>query len=186
MKFHALVLITGLFFTKLFASETPLVIDARRSHIEAMVTAPMETFTVKLTAYDALISVDPQEKRIGSAVVKFRFADLKTGDEKRDAAMRVWQQTDQFPECVFLLDALQPAVGGTFKACGKFILHGVTQPFTIPVAIAFTSAETCVIDGDLSLDTTAFGLPPIRQHLILKVNPTLQITFHLEGKISAL
>ncbi len=185
MKIFALTL-AALFTSALFAAETPLTIDKNRSHIEAIVTAPMETFTAKLTTYDATISVDPAQKRIGTVLLKFRLADLTTDNEKRDTAMRDWQQTDQFPECVFLLDALLPAGGGSFKARGKFILHGITQVLNIPVTITFSTPDTCLIDGDTSLDTTAFALPPIRQYLLLKVNPTLQVKFHLEGRIPAL
>jgi len=186
MKTFALTLAATLVFTSAsFASETGLTIDKDRSHIEAMVTAPMESFAAKVTHFDATMTVDLQEKRVGSALIKFRFADLKTGDEKRDETMLAWQQTDQFPECIFLLDALLPAGGGAFKARGKFILHGVTQVLAIPVTITFSTPDTCLIDGDISLDTTAFNLPPIHQYLLLKVNPTLQVKFHLEGRSAA-
>ena len=143
----------------------------------------MDSFTAKVIAYDADISVDLAEKRIGSAQLKFRFSDIKTGDEDRDAKMRDWQQTDQFPECVYLLDTLQPAVGGTYKALGKFMLHGVTKEMTIPVTISFKDT-TVMIDGDLALDSNDFGLSPIRKYALLKVNPTLQVKFHLEGRAS--
>jgi polyisoprenoid-binding protein YceI len=121
-------------------------------------------------------------KRIGSARIKFLFADIKTGVEKRDADMRRWEQTGQFPDCVYILDALLPAAGGTFNARGRFILHGVTQTVSIPVTIGYTSNDTCMIDGDLSLNTSDFGLPPIHQFLVYKVGPTLQVKFHLEGQ----
>jgi len=185
MKIPALALIAVLFHSALFAGETPLAIDTSHSHIEAIITSAMENFTANLTAYDTIISVDPVEKRVGSAVLKFRFADIKTGNEKRDSTMRAWQQTDQFPECVYVLDALLPAGGGSFKARGKFILHGITKDLTIPVTISFANTDTCMIDGDVALDTTAFGLPPIRQYVLLKVNPTLQVKFHLEGRVQA-
>ena len=58
MKIPALVLATLLFSSGLSAGETALTIDKGRSHIEASVTSPMDNFPAKLTAYDALISVD--------------------------------------------------------------------------------------------------------------------------------
>ena len=183
MKTPAFALAIILFAAALPAAETALTVDKTRSHLEAMVTSPMDNFTAKVSAYDAFVSVDLAEKRIGSAQLKFRFADLKTGDEDRDAEMRAWQQTDQFPECVYLLDSLMPAVGGTYKARGKFILHGVTKEITIPVTISFKDTAV-LIDGDLALDTTDFGLSPIRKYALFKVNPTLQIKFHLEGSAS--
>jgi len=173
------------FAPPLFAIETPLAIDKSRSHIEAMVTSTMDNFTAQLTAYDAIVSVDLSEKRIGNAQLKFRFADIKTSDEKRDAEIYAWQQIDQFPDCIYILDALQPAIGGTFKARGRFILHGIRKEITIPVTIGFSSAGTCMIDGDLTLDTTDFGLSPVHKYVIFKVSPTFQVKFHLEGRASS-
>ena len=181
MKIPTLVLATLFFSSGLFAGETALTIDKGRSHIEAAVTSSMDNFAAKLTAYDALISVDVTGKHIGSARLKFLFADIKTGVEKRDADMRRWEQADQFPDCVYILDALLPAAGGTFTARGKLILHGVTKTLSIPVTIGYAGNDTCIIDGDLPIDTTDFGLPPIRKFLFFKVNPTLQVKFHLEG-----
>jgi polyisoprenoid-binding protein YceI len=184
MKTPALVLASLLFSSGLTAGETALTIDKGRSHIEAAVTSSMDNFTAKLTAYDALISVDVTEKRIGSVRLKFLFADINTGVEERDADMRRWEQADQFPDCVYILDALLPAAGGTFTARGKFILHGVTKTLSIPVTIGYTGNDACIIDGDLPLDTTDFGLPPIHKFLVYKVNPTLQLKFHLEGHVA--
>jgi polyisoprenoid-binding protein YceI len=165
----------------LCATEVPLTIDKGRSHIEAAVMASPDNFTARLTAYDALISVDLAEKRIGSASLKFHFADIKTSVDKRDTDLRHWEQTAQFPDCVYILDALAPAAGGTFTARGKFILHGATKTLTIPVTISYVGPDTCLIDGDLALNTNDFGLPPARKLFAFRVNPTLQIKFHLEG-----
>jgi polyisoprenoid-binding protein YceI len=161
-----------------------LIIDKEHSHIEAGVKSSMDNFSANLTAYEAVISVDPAEKRVASAQLKFPFAAIKTGNEKRDTEMRHWQQVDQFPECVYILEALLPAAGGTFNARGKFILHGVTKDITFPVTIGFKDNGICTIDGDLPLDTRDFSLPIIRNFAILKVNPLLQVKFHLEGRAS--
>ena len=185
MKIPVFALAALLFAPGLPAAESLLTIDKSRSHIEAMVTSTRDNFTASLTAYEIALSIDPAQKHIGSAQLRFRFADIKTGDEKRDAEMRAWQQTDQFPDCIYILEALLPAPGGTFNARGKFILHGVTKVITIPVTISTTSPGTCLIDGDLSLETTDFGLSPIRKFGVFKVSPTLQVKFHLEGHASA-
>jgi len=167
----------------LFASDAPLTIDKSHSHIEAMVRSSMENFTASLSAYDALISVDTSGKHVINAQLKFRFSDVKTGSEKRDTDMCRWEQTDQFPECVYMLDALLPAAGGTFKAHGKLILHGVTKELIFPVTISFKAPDTCSVDGDLTLNTMDFGLPQIRKFGLFKVNPELQVKFHLEGRV---
>jgi len=185
MKISALTLVALLYACGLFAGEATLAIDRSRSHVEAMVRSSLENFTASLTAYEALISVDVAEKRIVNAQLKFRVADVKTGSEKRDADMGRWEQTDQFPECVYILDALLPAAGGTFKARGKLILHGVTQELVFPVTISFKAPNVCSLDGDLTLNTTDFGLPQIRKFGLFKVNPELQVKFHLEGRAAS-
>jgi polyisoprenoid-binding protein YceI len=167
--------------SSLFAAETPLVVDKEKSHVEAAVKSTMDNFTAKLTAFDALVSVDAAQKRVASAQFKFRFTDIKTSNEKRDTDMHKWQQTDQFPECVYILDALLPASGGTFNARGKFTLHGITRELIFPVTVGFTGTNVCTIDGDLPLDTRDYGLPIKRSFAVLKVDPVLQVKFHLEG-----
>jgi polyisoprenoid-binding protein YceI len=184
MKISALALTTLLFASCLCARETTLTIDKGRSHIEAAVTSSMDNFMAKLTAWDAVISVDVPEKRLGSARLKFRFADITTGDGTRDAEMCRWEQTDQFPDCIYILDALAPAAGGTFIARGKFILHGVTKAIAIPVTIGYVGTSIFMVDGDLPLDTTEFNLPPIRTHGFFKVSPVLQVKFHIEGRVA--
>lgn len=185
MKIPVFAFAALLFDPGLDAAESLLTIDKSRSHIEAMGASTEENFTASLSAYDAAISIDPVEKRIGSARLTFRFSDIKTGDEKRDTEMLAWQQSDQFPDCIFILDALLPAPGGTFNARGKFILHGTTKVITIPVTINYTRPDLCLIDGDLPLDTTDFGLPLIRRYGLFKVSPILQVKFHLEGTVAS-
>jgi len=183
MKISASVLIALILAARLFAAENQLSLDNNHSHIEAAVRSTTDDFTAKVTAFDALVSVDLPGKSIGSAQLKFRLDDIKTGNEQRDAEMRAWLQTDQFPDCVYILDLLLPAAGGTFNARGKLILHGVTKAITIPVTVGFTSSGTCTIDGDLALEITDFSLSPIRRYILFTVNPELQVKFHLEGRV---
>jgi polyisoprenoid-binding protein YceI len=184
MKIFPSAFIALAFASHAFAVETPLVIDKAHSNIEAGVKSTMDNFSVKLAVYDAIVSVETAEKRIGSAQIKFRFADLKTGKENRDVEMLHWEQTDKFADCVFNLEALLPAADGTFSARGKFTLHGVTKETSFPVTIGFKEPDAYTIDGNLPIDTRDYGLPVIRNFAILKVNPVLQVKFHLEGRVS--
>jgi polyisoprenoid-binding protein YceI len=182
MKIFPLALISLALASRVFAVDTPLVIDKEHSRIEAEVKSTMDNFSAKLGSYDAAISVDVAEKRVISAQLKFRFADVKTGNEKRDAEMLHWEQTEQFPDCVYSLVSLLPAASGTYSARGKFTLHGVTKEITFPVVIGVKEPGTYTIEGNLPIDTRDYGLPVIRKVAILKVNPVLQVKFHLEGK----
>jgi polyisoprenoid-binding protein YceI len=170
--------------THLFAAETPLAIDKEHSSVEAAVKATMDSFTAKLPAFEAAISVDPAEKRVASAQIKFHFTDVKTGKDKRDVEMNHWQQTEQYPDCTYVMESLQLASGDTYTARGKFTLHGVTKEISFPVTVSFPSADTCKLDSEFPLDTQDYGLPIFKKLALLKVDPLLKIKFHLEGRIT--
>ncbi|MFT3869084.1 MAG: YceI family protein [Nibricoccus sp.] len=162
----------------------PLTIDKDRSKIEVAVKATMDSFTASLPAYDAAIAVDPAAKRVESAQVKFRFTDVKTGKDKRDVEMNHWQETEKFPDCLYVMDSLKPVGGDLYNANGKFTLHGVTKEISFPVTILIQTDGTCKLDSEFPLDTQDYGLPIFKKFGMLKVNPLLKIKFHLEGRVA--
>jgi polyisoprenoid-binding protein YceI len=180
---HVILFAAAFLATRLFATETLLTIDRERSHIEAAAKSTMEDFTAKLSYFEGTIQVDPTAKSVGSAQLKFRFADVKTGSNSRDAKMHRWQQTDQFPDCVYVLDALLHATGGSFRARGKFIFHGITREISFPVTLRFEDKGICKIDGDLQLDTRQYELPIVRLLGVFTVAPFVQVKFHIEGHL---
>jgi polyisoprenoid-binding protein YceI len=166
------------------AAEQPLAIDKAGSHIEIQVKATADSFVGKLTEYAPTVLVDPATGKVSGAKFAFHFKDVKTGNDKRDREMNVWQQTDKFPESDFALETLAPATDGKLMAKGALTLHGVTQTLSFPVAV--TRSETKVtIEGDATVDTRTFGLPVIRKFALLKVDPLVVVHFHLVGTISA-
>lgn len=170
-------------FTAVLSSAAPLlVIDKDHSKIEVAVKATMDSFTATLPAYEATIAIDPAAKRVENAQVKFRFNEVKTGKEKRDVEMHHWQQTDQFPDCLYVMDSLKPISGDTSTATGKFTLHGVTKDISFPVTITFQADGSCKLDSEFQLNTQDFGLPIFKKFGMLKVDPLLKIKFHLEGR----
>lgn len=172
-------------FASLPSVAVPLSIDKDHSKIEASVKATMDSFTATLPAYDATISIDPAVKRVESAQVKFRFADVKTGKDKRDVEMNHWQETEKFPDCLYVMESLKPANGDTYNATGKFTLHGVTKEITFPITILIQADGGCKLDSEFPLDTQDFGLPIFKKFGMLKVQPLLKIKFHLEGHVAA-
>jgi polyisoprenoid-binding protein YceI len=164
------------------AIESTLEIDRTRSHIEVDVKATLNSFTAKLTAYNANLSIDPENNKVALAQVQFRFADLKTGNEDRDTHMREWQSTEQFPEAIYIMKSLEPAAGGKYTARGTFIFHGASRELTFPVTIT-TDNKLYAIDGEFPLDTREYGLSTIKKYLVAKVNPVVKIRFHLQGSI---
>lgn len=179
MKLAAILALT--LAPQLFAASAPLVLDQERSSIKVSVKATMDSFTANLIAYDASITADPEAKQVQSAQVKFHFADIKTGKDKRDTEMHHWQQTEQFPDCVYVMDSLKPGTGDNYTATGKFTMHGVTKEIDFPVTISFQPNGSCKLDSEFALDTQNYGLSIFKKFGLLKVDPLLKIKFHLEG-----
>ena len=94
--------------------------------------------------------------------------------------MHDWQQTNKHPDGEFILASLTPLQAGRFTAKGKLVFHGVTHELSFPVAVT-TDHALYAIDGEADLDTRDFGLPIIRMFALLKVDPLVKISFHLQG-----
>ena len=162
------------------ASERTLTVDKTGSHVDIAVKATVDSFVAKLTDYAPSIQIDPATGAVTGAKVSFHFADVKTGNEKRDREMNAWQQTDQFPEGNFTLSALTPGTEHKFTAQGSLTLHGVVHDVAFPVTITRMGTATNV-EGEAEVDTRWFGLPVIRKYAFLKVDPVVVVHFHLSG-----
>lgn len=165
-----------------FAEPVPLSIDAAQSRVEIVVKATVDSFTGKLDAYKAAISVD--DGRVVSARLDFRFSDVRTGKPARDEAMHEWQETARHPDASFVLAALKPAAEGRLTATGALTLHGVTKEISFPVSV-IRDGDRYAFDGEATLDTRDHGLPVIRKFLMLKVDPSVVVRFHLQGSPKA-
>jgi polyisoprenoid-binding protein YceI len=185
MKFpfrrFALVLLSAL---PVAAAPRSLVIDPAHSQIEIAVKSTIDSFIAKLPVYEAVINLDADAPRVVSAVLRFKFADTKTGKETRDHEMNEWQQTEKFPNGTFTLTTLTPAADGRLTAAGSLQLHGVEHALSFPVSIT-SDQKLFSVDGEATLDTRDFGLPVIRKFALLKVDPHVTVRFHLQGTIAA-
>ena len=164
------------------AAQTPLLVDKQLSRIGYAVAAPFgNAFDGTLTAYDLDLAADPSAAGgIARAEIRFRFTDLRSGHARRDQDMRDWQNTEQFPECIFTLTALEPAsAAGQYTARGQFIFHGVTRELVFPVTIAEAGQGRRTIDGEARIDTRDFQLPPIRRFFLFEVDPVVVVKLHI-------
>lgn len=182
MKFLKSLIGLALAATTAGAAETPLVVDAAQSRVEIVVKATVDSFTGNLAAYDAAILVDPAAERITGARFAFKFADVKTGNEDRDAQMLEWAEAPKHPDGVFALSSLERDAAGATTAKGTLTLHGVAKEISFPVSVTH-EAGRYAIDGEALLDTRDFGLPIIRKFLLLKVDPQVAVRFHLQGDV---
>jgi polyisoprenoid-binding protein YceI len=186
MKIRRLFLVllsAGALAARLPAAEQTVQVDKTASHIDLAVKATGDAFTGKLADFAPSVTLDSATGRITAAKISFHFNDVKTGNEKRDREMHVWQQTDKFPDGDFTLGALTASADGKISAQGTLTLHGVTLPLTFPVAIARAGAGVTV-EGDAVVDTRAYGLPIIRKFGVLKVDPLVGVHVHLAGTLA--
>jgi polyisoprenoid-binding protein YceI len=163
------------------AAERPLAIDLTQSRVEVAVKATADSFVAKLTRYEPIVLL-ADNGSVSAARLAFRFGDLETGKDARDKAMHKWQQTDSFPDGLFVLNSLTPANGTTLTAIGRLTLHGITREIQFPISLA-RDGSRYAIDGDATIDTREFGLPVYRMLALLKVNPLVHVRFHLQGSI---
>ena len=181
MKWPIFVL-AGLLPVFAVAAPAPLIVDPAQSHIEVVVKATVDSFTGTLDAYTADISVDAG--RVVAASFGFRFDQVHTGKDGRDAAMHEWQETPKHPDGLFTLTAIETAADGRLTAKGSLAFHGVTKDIAFPVSVT-TDRKLYSIDGEAPIDTREFGLPIIRKFALLKVDPIVKVRFHLQGVVAA-
>ncbi len=178
------LLTSGLLAAPLRAAEGPVAIDRAASRVEISVKATVDSFVARLVNYEAAITADPATGRVGAARFAFHFADVKTGNDKRDREMNEWQQTDHFPDGAFTLASLADQGGGKSLVKGTLTLHGVTRPIEF-TATLHQEARALTVDGEAVVDTRLFGLPVIRKFALLKVDPLVVVHFHLVGSVPA-
>ncbi|AOS46397.1 YceI-like domain protein [Lacunisphaera limnophila] len=177
------VLVAASLGTALSGGSAPLTFDPAASRVEVVVKATVDSFTGRLEKFEPEVTLGA-DGQIATARLRFRFADVKTGKEKRDRAMHEWQQTDRFPDGEFELATLTPAPDGRWLATGRLTFHGQTRPLDFPVTLKW-QGPAATIDGEAQIDTREFGLPVIRMMGLLKVDPLVLVRFHLEGKKEA-
>ncbi len=155
-------------------------IDADASHIGIDVRLSMGSFKGVLEKYDVRIQIDSGEKSVSAADLDFDFADLKTGNKRRDKDMLKWMDYENHPKASFRLDELV-SQGEQLEARGTVTIHGVSRPIAFPVAIT-TEGERVTIEGSAKLNFLDFDLKPIRKMLFMTVKPEMNVDFHLEGR----
>ena len=116
--------------------------------------------------------------------MRFRFTDIRTGEDSRDKKMNTWQQSEIFPVASFTLSKLTSVANGQSTATGQLVLHGVTRDITFPLTVKADHGHFA-FDGEAVVDSSAYGLPIIKMMGFLKVDPLVHIQFHLVGETKA-
>jgi len=155
-------------------------IDPDVSRIEIAVRLSMGSFEGVLEKFDARIEIAAGDQSIRAAELDFDFADLKTGNKRRDKDMLKWMDYENHPKGSFRLEELA-AQGEQLEARGTVTIHGVSKPIAFPVTIA-VEGEQVTAEGSAQLNFLDFDLKPIRKMLFITVKPEMIIDFHLEGR----
>jgi polyisoprenoid-binding protein YceI len=155
-------------------------IDPDVSRIGIAVRFSMGSFKGVLEKFDARIQIATGDKSTRAAELDFDFADLKTGNKRRDKDMLKWMDYENHPKGSFRLEDLA-AQGEQLEARGTVTIHGVSKPIAFPVTIA-VEGEHVTAEGSAKLNFLDFDLKPIRKMLFITVKPEMIIDFHLEGR----
>ena len=179
-SFNVILLVAGFTVLAITGRAAQLEIDRQRSKVEVAVNSTIDSFVGHLEKYQAAVECEPTAALPVKADVSFSFADLKTGNKDRDAAMLKWLEYDRNQTASFHLTGWYQA-GTTNIALGNLTMHGVTIAVKMPVVIIHADAAWD-ISGQTVLNYTDFDLPKIRKALLLTVDSKLKVKFHLTGK----
>jgi len=158
----------------LAAADRPLKIDRSRSFVEVDVKSTLKNFTAHLDTYDCQMTIDDSGK-IKTAVLQFKFTDLRTGDDKRNADMVKWLGGGE-PVGKFELGILAVAPDGQGQVTGKLTFHGNTKLMEFPVNVA-REEGTYTITGNPSIDYRDWELKVYKMGYVLRVNHEVKIRF---------
>jgi polyisoprenoid-binding protein YceI len=165
------------------AKGTSLLIDRLQSRVDIAVNSTIDSFVARLEDFDAAITMNPDTGRVETGFFRANIAALKTGRADRDRDMNAWLQTDQFPQTIFELTALDPGPDAEFTARGRFQLHGQQRDISFSSKITYDRG-VATIDGTAALDTRDYGLPVIKKFWVLTVDPVVHVRLHLEGRLT--
>lgn len=158
----------------LAAADRSLKVDRARSYVDVDVKATVDSFTARLEAYELQAVVDDRD-RIKSAVLTFKFADLRTGKSERDAGMIEWLGGGE-PAGRFELGILALTPSGQGQANGSLTFHGQTGIVEFPVNVVQADG-VAVISGTAAIDYRNWGLKKYRKLGVLTVDPEVKIRF---------
>jgi polyisoprenoid-binding protein YceI len=182
-SFRVILLTAGIAAAAASTSAGQLEIDPQQSKVEVAISSTFDSFVGHLEKYQATVECNPATALPSKAEVSFDFADLKTGDKDRDAAMLKWLEYSSNQTASFHLTGWDKT-GTTNIALGDLKIHSVTVAVKMPVSVKQLDG-VWDISGQTMVNYIDFKLPKIRKALVLTVNPKLKVKFHLLGKIAA-
>ncbi len=179
---HCISALTGIFFALITTSHAAVVeVNSAKSRIQVDAKATGHQFCGDLRNYTIKVEGDATTQQPTRIELAWDFKDLKTADEKRDAAMLTWlgggKPKGSFK---FLKSWDESTTGG--HAQGILSINGVEKIVAFNYTVT-RDGSWVTLDGNVSLDYQNFNLPIIRTMAIMTVDPKLIIRFHLVGEV---
>ncbi len=155
-------------------------VNKKKSSVLVDVKATVDSFTGKLTDYDATITGDKASKKPGKVRFNWDFKDLETGKDKRNKKMLSWLAKGN--KGSFVLSSFTKRTDGRMWAKGKMTINKKTVPVEFPCKV-LSRGNNMVIRGNATIDYRKFDLPIIKMIGLLKVNPIVKVRFTLRGTV---
>ena len=97
-----------------------------------------ETFTGRTSNVSGNLVFNPKAKT-GSGKIVVDLKSIDTGIAARNDHMNspMWLDTAKYPTATFQTTKVQFLKGDSYRATGKFTLHGVTKTITVPVTVKY-------------------------------------------------
>lgn len=158
-----------------------LEVDKPRSHIQVKASATAHSFTGTLKAFEAKVTGDVISLKPTGFDLNWKFSDLDTADPKRNAEMIKWLG-DADPKGSFKFIKSWTDNAGMTNGMGTLTIHGASKTLGFPYT-AKQENGWVTIDGKVFMDYQNFNLPIVRAMAVMTVDPKLEVSFHIVGKI---
>ena len=111
------------------------------------------------TAYDAKITLDPENLSSASVVLDIDVNSAATGETQIDSAMPSadWFAVSEFPKATFTSSIIRHSGGNAYEMDGTLKLRGIEKKLTIPFTLEIdgTAAKAT---GEVEIVRTEFGV----------------------------
>jgi polyisoprenoid-binding protein YceI len=172
--------------TRALAADVPL--DAQASTLTFTGHAFLHDFHGEAKSFEGAAQIDAtRPELVRGATIVIAAAKMTTFVDARDHNMDAWLHVETNPEIRFDLTRLTPLQGdlahatkaqpALFAVSGTFTLNRVGKALETKAA-AWREGRELIVEGTTTIDTTAYGLPIVRQ-FFLTVDKQVDIAFHL-------
>jgi len=173
-----------------FAHSADAPLDQKQSSLKFTGHAFLHDFNGEAKEFTGSAQVDSSKPElVTGAKIEIQAAKMTTFESTRDQNMFQWLRVQATPEISFDLTRVismdgKPAVATAIKnspskflVSGNFTLNNVAKPLQAE-ALSWREGKYLVVTGTTSIDTTAHGLPIIKQ-FFMTVDKDVDVSFHL-------